>query len=334
MNFDKTTTDYLFSIVSDEKIDIGQRIIEDLSGNINSPDVLFKLCQSSIKRADTAGYKEREHAIEFVLNISKKLMDEGNGIDGRKIKELLFSDSIISKCYYTVAEDLKYIDDMTSAEKVIRRKFELLKGDVGKNSYAHVMTVQNDKDEIIDRDAFRNPDIHDFTKLAYVYQDICGKSDTFPKDVVEFAVSSIKCEWFIEVVELGEWYAHIGDYTEAVDCFKRCEGLVKDFDDYWILCQNLWMIGDKGDRDYAMQIMLKTIHFVKDSNIDCAERYIRLAQICSNVNGICDHRLTLELLKAGQRSAENLEQLKNVQDSVQEISEQWEEEAEERKNAK
>ena len=332
MTFDKETFAYLFGIVTDEKIDVANRIIKDLSGNTDSPETLVKLCESCIRRADKAGYKELEQAIEFVLDVSKKLIDEGRNIDGQKIKELLFTDSIISKAYYTLSENLKYIDDITSAEKVIRRKLELLKKEVGKNSYRRVMTVENDKDGVIDRDEFRNPGIHDFTKLAMVYEDICGKSDTFPMEVVEFAVAHIKCEWFVEVTELGEWYAHVGDYDKAIECFKKCERLIKYFDDYWILCHNLWAILEVkgGDRDYAMELMLKTIRFVKESNIDCAERYVRLAQICSSG----DRTLTLELLKAAQRSCESVEQIENVKEVVQEITEQWQQEEEERNNVR
>lgn len=331
MKYDKNTYDYLLKIIIESKTDgdIASRIMEELVENNSCPETLFSLCQNAIKRAEKGGYLQLERTIKYVLGIFKKLSDGEKKDIGQKIKELLLADYIISKCYYTLTEALKYIDDLSTGKQVLIRKFELLKDKAQKNSYQRVMIVENNKNEVIDREEFRIPDIHDFTKLAMVYEDICGKEDKFSREVVNFAVSSIKCEWFLEVSELGEWYTHIGDYAKALECYHRAEELVKEnFDFLWILTFNLWAMGKNGNRDYAMEIMLKAIRFVRESNVDCSERYIRLAEVCSSG----DRTLTLELLRTAQRTCDNYEQLKNVQQTTELIREQWAQDEIERNN--
>lgn len=328
MNYDIATFDHLLEIVIESKTndDIANRLMADLAVNTNDPVLLYKLCESSTKKAEKSGYAQLRQAIKFALLIVKRLSVGQYKDIGDKILELVMSDKVIGRGYYELCESLvEILEDRRNAERVLRREFEILKAGIPNNRKI-TMSVET-RDGVESFDEMKDVCVSDFTKLAYVWEDMFGKSALFSEEVVEFAVNAIECDCFVDLAEVGEWYTHVGKQDKAIEYLHRAEHLVKSFEDQWILCHNIWL-NFPNERNFAMEQMLNAIKMGRR-----CEDFVSLGEICGNtINGICDKELCLKLFEKGQKVAKNSKELESLKDSLDMVRESWEDEEREKDN--
>ena len=320
MKYDRTTFDYLLKLVLEGKDDITERIISDLSENPNATDdIQFKLCQSVVKRLEgnKIDFRATENAIRFVCNKIKIISDKGDKETAKKILELLLTDKIIGRYYYTLAESLHYTDDLPSTKKVLRLKYEYLKAGIADNE-KRTITVETKEGEI-SQSVFKDVSVADFTKVGFRWIDLCGQTDAFPREVVEFSIPLAESFW--DFSELGEFFNILGDTERALEFFRKAEPLITEFEMAFCLVYNLWH--KDADRDWAMQAMLKAIKSARS-----CEDFVRLGEVCGNVNanGISDKELCLVLFSKGQSVALNSNELESLKESLFQVRESWEDE--------
>jgi hypothetical protein len=330
MRYDKQTYEHLLGIVLNSKDsgDIADRILQDLAEDTECPETLFKLCDSAIRRAGGKIYQGLDKAIWFSLGIVKRLIDKGDKDNSERILSLLLTDDIISRAYYELSESLvEKLDNRKTAEKVLRREYEILKAIIPRNRRSS-MAIQG-KGGIESYEEIRDVSVIDFIRLSFSCMDIIGREDSFARDIVEYAVANVEYGWFLEIIEIGEWYANIGNTEKALDYFRTAEELIKNPEEAWILTHNLWHLKNT-DKIFSMKIILKAIKML-GSGGSC-ESYVMLAECAGATDGICDKELCLELFSKGQSVAVNSAELESLKDSLFMVREDWENEVAERKN--
>lgn len=319
MKMEKSTYDYLLGIIMDEKVNIADKIQQDLFESVADSDTKLKICQSFIKRLGNKdmSYKQISNNILLICKVAKDLSDGNDKISALQILDMLITEPVAMKCYYMIAEEIVEIDK-ASVEKMLRRQFEVLK-EKSKNLSRNILITEN-KEGVQERENYRSIAVEDFTKLALVWRDLVSTTDSFPRDVVEFSIPL--AENFYDYSEIGQFFEIIGDSIRALEFYRKSEPLIEGFIDSWALVHNLWSM-KKPDRDHSMEMMLKGIKMAKT-----AEEFTRLAEIAGNTSGICDKELTLELYKKSQKAAVNSSELKSIQESLAQMNTDWEFQAE------
>lgn len=317
---EKSIFDYLLGAIMNEKTDIADKIQQDLFDNAVDSDMKLKICEAIIKRLknkDNMSYSQVRNNILLICKVAKDLSDQNDKSTALTILDLLVAEPAITMCYYTIAEKIAEIDK-ASVEKLLRNQFEVLKEKTTHPS--RNILISESKDGVQEREHFRSISVVDFTKLALVWRDLVSTTDSFPVDVVQFSISLIETFW--DYNEIGQFFEIMGDSSRALEFYRESESLIEEFYQVWALTHNLWHMKNP-DRDYAMEMMLKAIKMATS-----AEEFTRLAEIAGNASGtLSDKELALELYKKAQKVA-SFEELKSVQDSLTQMNEDWEFEAE------